>query len=138
MVISIIPKLIRRNDKSKIKKKKLTFTFMSNLLHKTSISNFKCNFMSGSLWSSAMTFMMAIVHGLGGLNTRDLAQDSITLATKGTTCCISCIKAIKKNTPIAKLFTFVKEKITSTINRVWRDFSLYIYLNAFRSREKTT
>jgi len=38
-------------------------------LHRTSISNLRLSFMSGSRCSSARTFMSAIVHGLGGRNT---------------------------------------------------------------------
>jgi len=47
------------------------FTLMSSprFLHRTSISNLRFSFMSGSRCSSASTFMSAIDHGLGGLNT---------------------------------------------------------------------
>lgn len=63
---------------------------MFKALHKTSISNFRFNLRSCSWCSSDSKFMMPIVHGDGGLKTLLLAQDSRTLATKGTTYMSSC------------------------------------------------
>lgn len=82
--------IIHHYNRQHIKQWQLTSRFISSLLQSTSISNLRCSFISGSLWSSAKTFMIAMVQGLGALNTRLLAQDSITLATKGITYCISC------------------------------------------------
>lgn len=47
----------------------LTTTSTFKFLHRTSISNFRLSFRSGSWCSSARTFIIDIVHGFGGLNT---------------------------------------------------------------------
>ena len=59
-------------------------------LHSTSISNLRLSLRSCSWCSSASKFRIPVVQGFGCLKTLLLAQDSTTLAMKGTTYISSC------------------------------------------------
>lgn len=57
------------NLEIQITEHKLTLMSIFRCLHKTSTSNFRFSFKSGSLCNSHNTFIIPIVHGLGGLKT---------------------------------------------------------------------